>query len=206
VKGKTAGGLCAAVAAVALLAGALAPASAGAQGGCGSAAQEKPRKNVSRGRAPLAIGDSPMLLALPDLARVGYRANARGCRLYSEGLKLLRSLRKRDKLPKLVVIALGSNGSVTKGNIHDALDIVGKKRTLGLVTPRETGGHASQDAKVVRREARKHRNRTVLLDWVKFAKGHSAWFQPDGLHLTFDGAAAMARLFKRALKVLPPRN
>lgn len=204
--GKSAGGLCAAVAIVALLAVVALPPAASAQGGCGTAAQEKPGKNVSRGRAPLAIGDSPMLLALPDLAKVGYRANARGCRFYAEGLKLLRSLRKRDKLPKLVVIALGSNGSITKGNIHDALKIVGKKRTLGLVTPRETGGHSGHDARLVRKEARKHSNRTVLLDWVKFSKGHGGWFQPDGLHLTFEGAAAMARLFKRALKVLPPPN
>lgn len=189
-------------AAVAALALTLVPSAA--QAACGSAAQEKPRKNVSLGRAPLAVGDSPMLLALPDLAAEGYRANARGCRQYPEGLALLRDLRRRDKLPRLVVIALGSNGSVTKGNIHDALDIVGKKRILGLVTPRETGGGSSNDADVVRREARAHRNRIELLDWVAFSAGHPGWFQPDGLHLTFDGAAAMARLFDDVLKLLPP--
>jgi hypothetical protein len=191
----------AAVALVTALALALVPAAAKAA--CGSAAQEKPRKDVSLGRAPIAVGDSPMLLALPDLAAEGYRANARGCRQYPEGLALLRDLKRRDKLPRLVVIALGSNGSVTKGNIHDALDIVGKKRILGLVTPRETGGGSSSDADVIRREAKAHRNRIELLDWVGFSAGHPGWFQPDGLHLTFDGAAAMARLFDDLLKLLP---
>ena len=191
----------AAIAALATLALALAPEAA--QAACGGPAQEAPKKDVSQGRAPLAIGDSPMLLALPDLAAEGYRANARGCRQYPEGLALLRDLKRRDKLPLLVVVALGSNGSVTRGNIHDALDIVGKKRILGLVTPRETGGGSSSDADVIRREAKAHRNRIELLDWVAFSAGHSGWFQPDGLHLTFDGAAAMARLFDDLLKLLP---
>jgi len=85
--------------------------------------------------------------------------------------RLIRDLRRRDKLPRLVVVALGSNGVITKGNIRDALDIVGKKRTLGLVA------HSA---------------------------GHSAWFQPDGLHLTFEDADAMALLFAKVLKPLPP--
>ena len=175
-----------------------------AQAQCGGVEQEKPRKDVNLGRAPIAIGDSPMLLALPDLAQEGYLANARGCRQWPEGLALIRKLRNEDKLPKLVVVALGSNGSVTKGNIRDALDLVGKKRTLGLVTPRESGGGSSSDADVVRRAARDHKNRTVLLDWVDYSAGRSAWFQPDGLHLTFAGAEAFARLLRKPLKRLPP--
>lgn len=175
-----------------------------AEAACGGVEQEKPRKDVNFGRAPIVIGDSPMLLALPDLAAEGYRANARGCRQFAEGLALIRALRRKDRLPRLVVIALGSNGSVTRGNIHEALDIVGRKRILGLVTPRESGGGSSSDATVIRSEAKKHRNRIELLDWVKFSAGHSSWFQPDGLHLTFDGAAAMARLFDDLIKLLPP--
>ena len=175
-----------------------------ASASCGATQVEKPRKDANLGRAPLAIGDSPMLLALPDLAQVGYRANARGCRQWPEGNDVIRKAKHKGHLPKLVVVALGSNGSVTKGDIHEALDLVGKKRTLGLVTPRETGGLAGHDAQIVREEAKAHKKRTILLDWVKASSGRPAWFQPDGLHLTFDGADAMARLFKKALKVLRP--
>ena len=171
---------------------------------CGSAEKTYPKKNVSRGRAPLAIGDSPMVLALPDLAEVGYRANGRECRFYPEGLDVVREYKRRGRLGSLVTLALGSNGTVTRENVHDALDIVGRRRTLALVTPRETGGGESGDADVVRREASEHRNRIVLLDWVRYSAGHSSWFQADGLHLTFEGAEAMARLFKRPVKDLPP--
>jgi lysophospholipase L1-like esterase len=174
-----------------------------ARAGCGGVQQENPKKNVSLGRAPIAIGDSPMLLALGDLADEGYRANARGCRQYPEGLALIRDLRSHDKLPRLVVIALGSNGVITKDDIHTALDLVGKKRILGLVTPRESGGGSGHDAELIRSEAHKHKHRTVLLDWVEYSGGHSSWFQADGLHLTFEGADALARLFKKPLKLLP---
>ena len=175
-----------------------------ADAACGTVQQERPRKNVSAGPAPLVVGDSPMLLALGPLADRGYRANARGCRQYPEGLALIRDLRHRDKLPRLVVIALGSNGVISKENIHDALNIVGKKRTLGLVTPRESGGGSGSDAALVRAEAHRHENRIELIDWVSYSAGHSGWFQPDGLHLTFEGADGMARLFAKVLKALPP--
>jgi lysophospholipase L1-like esterase len=174
-----------------------------ARAACGGVEQENPRKDVSLGRAPIAVGDSPMLLALGDLAEEGYRANARGCRQYPEGLDLIRSLKNQDKLPRLVVIALGSNGVINKGDLRQALDLVGKKRTLGLVTPRESGGGAGHDAQLVRDFAHEHENRIYLLDWVEYSAGHSSWFQPDGLHLTFDGADAMARLFSKPLKLLP---
>jgi hypothetical protein len=170
---------------------------------CGGVEQVKPRKDINLGRAPIAIGDSSMLLALPYLAKEGYRANARGCRQWAEGLDVIRKLRHEDHLPRLVVVALGADGVVNKGDIHDALDLIGKKRTLGLVTPRETGGVAGHDADVVRKEAKAHSNRIVLIDWVKYSAGHSAWFQPDGLHLTFEGAEAFAKLLKKPLKDLP---
>ena len=174
-----------------------------ARAACGGVEQENPRKDISLGRAPIAIGDSPMLLALADLAQEGYRANARGCRQYPEGLDVIRGLKHQDKLPRLVVIALGSNGVISKGDLREALDLVGKKRILGLVTPRESGGGAGSDAQLVRDFAHEHENRIYLLDWVEYSAGHSSWFQPDGLHLTFDGADAMARLFKKPLKLLP---
>jgi hypothetical protein len=189
----------AALALVAMLALAVAPARAG----CGGVEQEDPHTDVNLGRAPLAIGDSPMLLALPNLADEGYRANAHGCRQWAEGLDVIRDFNSKGHLPRLVVIALGSNGVITKGDVREALDLVGKKRTLGLVTPRETGGGSSSDADVIREAAAEHANRIVLLDWVEDSAGHTAWFQPDGLHLTYEGAAAFAKLLKKPLKDLP---
>ena len=140
-----------------------------------------------------------MLLALPALARVGYKVNARGCRQFAEGLRLLRDARRRHQLPQLVVLALGADASVTAGQIQQAKKVLGPKRKLGLVTPRELGGGQSNDANVIRNAGQRDPQQVKVLDWVHYSAGHSSWFQPDGLHLTFSGAKAFARLLKKLI-------
>ena len=186
------------------LLGSLALTSQASADACGNVVEQGPNKNANLGRAPIAIGDSPMLLAVPNLADKGFIANARGCRQYPEGLKVLKQYKKRGRLGRIVVIALGSNGVIEKSEINKALRIIGKKRLLLLVAPLETGGVESSDAKLVRKEARKEK-RIRLLDWARYSRGHGGWFQPDGLHLTFEGADAMAKFFaKLTFHILAP--
>jgi hypothetical protein len=184
-----------AVALVAALSVLWAPA---AHAGCGGVETASPKHKVAP-RPPLAIGDSSMLLALPALARVGYKANARGCRQFAEGLRLLRDARRSHELPHLVVLALGADASINAGQIQQAKKILGPKRKLGLVTPREIGGGESNDANVIRNAGQRDPERVKVLDWVHYSAGHSNWFQPDGLHLTFSGAKAFARLLKKLI-------
>ena len=65
------------------------------------------------GKAPLAVGDSVMLLAVPRLARIGFKVNAQGCRQWGQGERVLRRYKRAEKLPHLVVIGLGADGSIT---------------------------------------------------------------------------------------------
>lgn len=172
-----------------------------AQAGCGGTERANPGRKVNPGgRAPLAIGDSTMLLAIPNLARIGYKVNARGCRQWEEGLAVMRSYKRRGRLPHLITIALGADWVITKGDIREALRVAGRKRVLGLVTPRETGGGQSSDAGNVRWAYRRFQKRVMLLDWVRYARGRGSWFQPDGLHLTFSGTAAFTKLSGKALR------
>jgi hypothetical protein len=198
------GGVTTAAVAVFALAGLLVASSAPvAEAGCGGVETATPRHKVAP-RPPLAIGDSSMLLALPALSRVGYKVNARGCRAYPEGLRLLRDQARHHRLPHLVVIALGSDQNVTGGDISQALKILGPNRKLGLVTPRETGGGESNDATVIRNAGARYPERVKVLDWVHYSAGHGSWFQPDGLHLTFSGAKAFARLLKKLIPLAAP--
>jgi hypothetical protein len=169
-----------------------------ATAGCGGVEVATPKHKIAP-RPPLAIGDSSMLLALPALARVGYKVNARGCRQFAEGLRVLRQARRAHQLPHLVVLALGADASVTGSQIDQAKKILGPKRKLGLVTPREEGGGESNDAQVIRNAGQRDPRRVKVLDWVHYSAGHSSWFQPDGLHLTFSGAKAFARLLKKLI-------
>jgi hypothetical protein len=190
-------------AAIALAGVLLAAWTPGASAGCGGVETATPKHKVAP-RPPLAIGDSSMLLALPALARVGYKVNARGCRAYPEGLRLIRDEARHHRLPHLVVIALGSDQTVTAADIGHALKILGPNRKLGLVTPRETGGGESNDATVIRNAGARNPGRIKVLDWVHYSAGRSSWFQPDGLHLTFSGAKAFARLLKKLIPLARP--
>jgi hypothetical protein len=158
-------------------------------------------------RAPLAIGDSTMLLALPELSREGFSVNAHGCRQYPEALSLLRSLRDAHELPRLVVVALGANGGISDGDVTGALQILGPERLLVLVTPRELGGGSGSDAQLVRAEGLRHPQRVRVLDWVAYSAAHRSWFEPDGLHLSPGGSAALAQFIggTRPLAA-PPRS
>jgi len=175
-----------------------------ADAACGTTQHAKPVKRHKRFRAPLAIGDSVMLGAVRSLAGAGFEVDTRGCRQMGEGLDVLRRRRHTHSLPHLVVVALGANWVITRQEIRRALAIVGKRRVLGLVTPRELGGGSGSDARVIRSAAKRHRGRIKLLDWVSYSARHGNWFAGDGLHLSLSGAKGFTRLLKRAMPLANP--
>jgi len=153
---------------------------------------------------PLAIGDSTLILSVPTLKREGISANAQGCRQYSEGLDMLNTLRRQGRLARVVIVALGANGPVTESEVTAALGILGPRRILVMVTHWQPGHRSGPDTALIRREPRRHPGRIVVLDWILYSSGHRAWFQPDGLHLTFPGAAVYARFLGRAIPLTQP--
>jgi hypothetical protein len=165
---------------------------------CGGVEKTRPRRKVAP-RPPLAIGDSVMLLALPNLAHKGFNVDARGCRQFEEGIRLLVRKRRAHRLPRLAVIALGADAGISGSQINRAQKILGPKRKLGLVVPLELGGGESNDGRVVRNAGRRDPRHVKVLDWPRFSRGHHNWFQPDHIHLTFAGAAGYARLFAKLI-------
>jgi hypothetical protein len=164
----------------------------------------------TRGRAPLAIGDSTMLLPIPNLAAVGYSVNARGCRGFREAINIAARLKAKHRLPHLVLINSYGNGGVNPTLIQDALDVLGRKRVLGLVTSynADTGHPPAPDTDVLFKAARQYPHRIFVLDWVKYSRSHhaaepkpGAWFLPDLYHPNYTGADAYAQFLAQALPV-----
>lgn len=156
----------------------------------------------SLGRAPLVIGDSTMIFAAPKLGRMGIEADAHGCRQFGEGISMLSARRHSGTLPAIAVLALGANGPIGPGQISRALSVLGRRRILGLVTPRRS---PMSDARM-RAAAHRHPDRVLLIDWVTHSAGNGQWFAGDGLHVDDGGATAYARLIRRTLAPLafPP--
>lgn len=150
--------------------------------------------------APLIVGDSVLLGAMPQFAARGFEVNAHGCRQWREGHALLERRKAARRLPHLVAMQLGTNASIGVEQIGRTLAVLGRRRVLALLTPREAGGGSGADAQTVRVAGQRWRKRVVVLDWVRYSAGHGAWFQADGIHLMPPGARAMARLSARALR------
>jgi hypothetical protein len=170
-----------------------------AHAGCGYVQASGAKQNVSKGPPPLAIGDSVMLLAVDPLARQGFNVNARGCRQWHEGEAIIRRKKRLHRLPRLVVMALGTNWYITRDDIGHTRRMLGRHHVLAIVTPREPNGIYSGDAKRVRAAGRAHPRRIKVLDWVRYSRGQSGWFGPDGIHLTYTGVTNYVRFIRRSL-------
>jgi hypothetical protein len=160
------------------------------------------------GRPPIVIGDSTVLLPIPNLNAVGYSVNARGCRGFKEAVNVAAKLRKKHQLPHLVLINDYGNGGVNPNLISEALDVLGRKRVLGLVTEynADTGHPPAPDTDVLFKARKQYRHRILMLDWVAYSRAHhkaepkpGAWFLPDLFHPNFTGADAYAQFLAQAL-------
>jgi hypothetical protein len=179
--------------------------------GCGhvhTAQAERNPYGPNDGPPPIAIGDSTMLLPIPDLIRVGFDVNAKGCRGFKQSIWVARDLRNRGELPKLILINAYGNGGVNDDLIKFALKVIGPKRTLVLVTAynADTGEAPAPDTDVLVRAAKEHPDQIKLLDWVKYSLPHhkvepapGAWFLPDLFHPNFTGAPVYANFLAQVL-------
>jgi hypothetical protein len=189
---------------VVILSGLLWSCAPAAGAGCGGVEIRKTAHKRNEGRPPLIIGDSVLLGAMKETTAAGFDLNTHGCRQWGEGMDVLRSYRRAGKLPRLVVMQLGTDWTVSVKEIRAAMAIVGDERVLGLMTPREVGGYGGSDAMHMRHVATRFPERTALLDWVTHTRDRGGWFQPDGIHLTYSGARGFGRFLKTALPFADP--
>jgi hypothetical protein len=160
------------------------------------------------GPPPIAIGDSTMLLPIPDLNRVGFDVNAKGCRGFRQSVWVARDMRNRGVLPRLILINAYGNHGVTEDLIKFALKVIGPKRTLVLVTAynADTGAAPAPETNTLFEAARRHPQQIKVLDWVRYSLPHhkidpqpGAWFIPDLFHPNFAGAHAYANFLAQVL-------
>ncbi len=169
----------------------------GASAQCGQEYRGAPAHSTVPGGAPLAIGDSVLADAVPELVRYGFEADGMVCRQMSQGIAIIRQ--REANLPHLVVLALGANGEVTPRQIDTALTLLGPGRVLVLVTPH--GGVLPSTPGVIRAAAAAHPDRILLLDWDQLAAEHPTWLASDGVHL--GGTAGVDGFALMIASVLP---
>ena len=152
--------------------------------------------------APFVVGDSVTVPAGDFLGEQGFAVNAVACRTFAQGLEVMSGRR----LPDLVVVALGSNASVSGAELESALEMVGPFARLMLVLPKELGGGPDPDGRIMRAFEEANPDQVTTLDWPTYSAGRGDWFAPDGLHLTTDGARGFAQMIGEAVEFAPPEQ
>ena len=152
--------------------------------------------------APFVVGDSVTVPAGDYLGEMGFRVNAVACRTFAQGLEVMSGTR----LPDLVVMALGTNGTVSGEELNAALELVGPFARLMLVLPKDFGGRPDPDVRIMRAFEQAHPDQVTTIDWPAYSAGHGDWFQPDNLHLTTPGAQGFAQMIGEAVEFAPPER
>jgi peptidoglycan/LPS O-acetylase OafA/YrhL len=153
------------------------------------------------GSAVLAVGDSVMLAAAPQLqsALPGISIDAKVSRQVSTGLSIVQQLAASGDLRRVVVFALGTNGTFTAGEMRQLLAAVGPHRKLVLVNSYEARTWEAGNNRVIAAAARGHRN-VVLANWFATIQHRTNLLYSDEVHPEPPGARLYAHVVKAAVR------
>jgi hypothetical protein len=150
--------------------------------------------------AVFAVGDSVTIDIAAALQRAvaGVTVDGKVGRQFSAGVDIVDQLRGAGRLAQTVVVALGTNGTVTPAEFDAMMHAAAGVQRVVFVTvhvPRtwENEVNSTLHAGVARYPD------TALADWHALSAGHPEWFAPDGYHLTQPGAQALAQLIASVL-------
>jgi hypothetical protein len=161
-----------------------------------------------KGKPPLVIGDSTVNLPIPNLSQAGFDVNARGCRGILEAIGVATKLRRKGRLPHLVLVNGYANGGIKQKQVDELVDAIGTGRVAVLLTEynANTGKGAAPDTRELFVARKRYRHRVAVLDWVDYSRPHhfadpapDAWFLSDLFHPNFAGAEAFAQFLAGAL-------
>jgi peptidoglycan/LPS O-acetylase OafA/YrhL len=161
----------------------------------------RPAQPRVSGSQVTAVGDSVMLASAAALeaALPGVYIDAKVDRQMPTGLTLLRSLAAAGRLRPVVVVSLGTNGSVTARQLRQLQRAAGSGRELVLVSTfgPQAWEHAVNTALAA---AARHGTHTELADWHAAIAARPALLWPDGIHPRPAGARLYARVVRAAIK------
>ncbi|MEM9515777.1 MAG: hypothetical protein AAGA42_13075 [Actinomycetota bacterium] len=144
----------------------------------------------------LAIGDSVMLGAAPELQELGFTIDATESRSFAEGLDTLTALAEQGRLGDVVVVHLGSNGPISETDIERAATALSTVPTVVFVTNDLPASYtyAATNNELIRGLRDRWPN-IIVLDWddqVDDCPGNCLY--DDLIHLRPDGQRYYANL------------
>jgi hypothetical protein len=141
-----------------------------------------------------------MLASAPELQRVlpGISIDAVVSRQFYTGVQIVASLASQGLLRPIVVVGLGTNGTVTPDEINQLLAAIGPARRLVLVNTYEARPWEAEVNNVLAATARGRRG-VVLANWYTAIQNNTSLLA-DGIHPGPQGAAIYASVLLAAIR------
>jgi hypothetical protein len=154
------------------------------------------------GKEITAVGDSVMVAATPalDSALPGIYIDAQVGRQFSTGLEVISSLKAQGQLRSIVVVGLGTNGTVTSDEISELYAEIGPTRRLVLVNTYEDRSWEQEVNSTLAGAVGGHRSSTALADWYDTISHQTNLLWPDGIHPQPAGGVVYATMLKTAVE------
>lgn len=158
------------------------------------------KKSGNKGNEITAIGDSLMIDAEPVLQKslpdIVIDA-AIGRQMY-QAPDVIARLQREDRLGKIVIIELGTNGSFTEKQLIKVLESLKMAEKIILVNTRVSRPWEAAVNEMLIKVSGSYSN-TKLIDWYAVSSGHDDYFYPDGVHLNRTGAEAYSKIMIEAM-------
>jgi len=139
------------------------------------------------------VGDSVTLDAQPDLVAdiKGAQMEANVSEQWYQGVSEVQSLRAEGALGAVVVVALGTNGPITEGDLASMMQALHGCSRVVFVTNHVPDWWQDPNDAILRSAPSRYQD-AVVADWEAIAAGHPGWFYGDGTHMPIGGAGAQA--------------
>ena len=147
-----------------------------------------------------AVGDSIMLDIQPELTGDLPDVTVDGLvsRQFEAGIGVVQAARSAGTLGKVLVVELGTNGTVTPSDVDAMMQAAQGVTRVVFVNVCVPRAWAAGDNAVLAAGVARYPGVAVLADWNALATPHPEWFTADQVHLSPTGAAALAALIARS--------
>jgi hypothetical protein len=144
----------------------------------------------------LAVGDSLMIDIQPYLQAdvPGVQVDGQVSRQFDSGIGVVQAARAAGRLGNVLVVELGTNGSVTPADVDAMMQAAAGVQRVVFVNIDVPRSWEAPDNAVLAAAVARYPGVAVLADWYTLSSAHPEWFTPDQVHLQPTGAQAMAAL------------
>lgn len=146
-----------------------------------------------------AIGDSVLINVDPFIREFNPNLylDAEVGRQMTDGPKVLQDIKNKNGLGNIILVSLGSNGTLSEQNMLDILNISEGRKVFFVNTVNSQSWEESINSKIKKFcDANKN---AYMVDWYKHAKEKPNLFAKDNVHPEIEGSKIYRNLIEREI-------